>query len=43
MKPTKKKKRLERSVELGHLWKDVSTNLVENLLEDGVAPNNVKS
>ena len=43
MKPTGKRSDSKEVVELGHLWNDVSTNLVENLLKDGVAPNNVKS
>ena len=42
-KPTGKRNDSKEVVELGHLWNDASTNLVENLLEDGVAPNNVKS
>ena len=43
MKPTEKRSDSKEVVELGHLWNDVSTNLDQNLLEDGVAPNNVKS
>ena len=42
MKPTEKRSDSKEVVELGHLWKDVSTNLVENLLKDGVASNNVR-
>ena len=37
------KEATQKVVELGHLWNDVSTNLDQNLLKDGVAPNNVKS
>ena len=43
MKPTEERNDSKEVVELGHLWKDISTNLVENLLKDGVASNNVKS
>ena len=43
MKPTEKRSDSKEVVELGHLWKDVSTNLVENLFKDSVASNNVKS
>ena len=42
-KPTGKRNDSKEVVELGYLWNDASTDLVENLLKDGVAPNNVKS
>ena len=43
MKPTEKRSDSKEVVKLGHLWNDGSTNLVENLLKDGVVSNNVKS
>ena len=43
MKPTEKRSDSKEVVELGHLWSDVSTKLVENLFKDSVASNNVKS
>ena len=42
-KPTGKRNDSKEVVELGYLWNNASTDLVENLLKDGVAPNNVKS
>lgn len=42
-KPTGKRNDSKKVVKLGYLWNDASTELVENLLKDGVAPNNVKS
>ena len=43
MKPTEKRSDSKKVVELGHLGSDVSTKLVEILLKDSVASNNVKS
>ena len=37
-KPTGKRNDSKEVVEIGYLWNDASTDLVENLLKDGVAP-----